>query len=152
MTDEKHHGERRQAWTIKALNWADYQHYKDRDPPWIKLHRQLLDKPEWRRLSGNAGKLLMDVWMLAAQHGGEVNLRLTDLGYRLRVKAPRLASGLLELRGAELLALSEPMLADASAAQANATQRRDRGETEAEAEAQKKTTKSAPVGAARLHA
>jgi hypothetical protein len=27
--------------TIK--NWSEFQHYKDRNPPWIKLHRALLD-------------------------------------------------------------------------------------------------------------
>lgn len=120
-------------------NWADFQHYSDRNPPWIKLHRELQDKPEWRRLSGAAAKLLIDVWILAAQpkKGGYVTLRLHDLAYRLRVPVPRLSSSLLELRDAELLALSDNMLAEC---QQVAPQRR--GETETEGETQRLTTKS----------
>ena len=28
-------------------NWSDFQHYKERNPPWIRLHRSLLDNFEW---------------------------------------------------------------------------------------------------------
>src|SRR5688572_16282838 len=124
------------------LNWREFQHYTKRDPPWIKLHqRKLLDKPEWRRLSGNAGKLLADLWMLAAgTKDGDVTLRLNDLAYRLRMPIPRLARGLVELTRAEFTELSKPMQSDASTAQANADTER---ETEAERETQETTTKSA---------
>lgn len=124
------------------LNWREFQHYTDRDPPWIKLHqRKLLDKPEWRRLSGAAGKLLVDLWMLAAgTKEGDVMLRLADLGYRFRSPLPRLARGLMELERAEFVALSNQMQSDASAAQSNADTER---ETEAEGETQKTTTNTA---------
>lgn len=141
MTDEKRNGDRRQAWTARVPNWGDFQHYSDRNPPWIKLHRELQDKPEWRRLSGSAAKLLIDVWILAAQpkKGGYVTLRLNDLAYRLRVPVPRLSLSLLELRDAELLALSDNMLAEC---QQVAPQRRGETEAEREGETQKTTTKS----------
>ena len=31
--------------TIK--NWHKFQHYKDRNPPWIKLHYEILTRPDW---------------------------------------------------------------------------------------------------------
>lgn len=31
----------------KIKNWPDYQHYKDRCPPWIKLHHSLLTSELW---------------------------------------------------------------------------------------------------------
>lgn len=31
----------------RIKNWTDYQHYKDRCPPWIKLHNSLLTSEVW---------------------------------------------------------------------------------------------------------
>ena len=28
---------------MRIKNWAQFQHFKDRSPPWIKLHREFLD-------------------------------------------------------------------------------------------------------------
>lgn len=132
MTDEKRNGDRRQAWTIRVPKWKEFQHYSDREPPWIKLYRSLQDKPEWRRLSGWGGKLLMDVWMLAAQpkKGGFVTLRLFDLAYRLRMPAPRTAKALMELHDADLLALSDGMLAECGQCATPETERETEGETQ----------------------
>ncbi len=32
---------------LEIRNWAKYQHYKDRRPPWVKLHGEILDDYEW---------------------------------------------------------------------------------------------------------
>jgi hypothetical protein len=32
--------------TIRIKNWAQFQHFKDRKPPWVKLYRDLLDDME----------------------------------------------------------------------------------------------------------
>ena len=29
------------------MNWDKFQHYKDRDPVWIKLHPELLDNDDY---------------------------------------------------------------------------------------------------------
>ena len=39
-------------------SWQDYQHYKDRDPPWIKLHFSLLTSQTWVMLA-DASRLFM---------------------------------------------------------------------------------------------
>lgn len=73
------------TWTVRVLKWNEFQHYKTRNPPWIKLHRRLLDKREWRLLSAPAAKLLVDLWILAAENEGEIRLSLGDLAWRLRL-------------------------------------------------------------------
>ena len=53
--------------TIRIRNWERFQHFKDRDPIWIKLYRELRHKKQWRVLPGDAAKLLVDLWMLASE-------------------------------------------------------------------------------------
>lgn len=53
-------------------NWSSFQHYKDRHPPWIKLHRALLDDYEFSLLPDATKAHLMMIWLLASQHDGRV--------------------------------------------------------------------------------
>lgn len=53
---------------IEVVGWADFQHYKDRDPPWIKLHRKLLDNYGWACLQDASKAHLVGIWLLAARH------------------------------------------------------------------------------------
>ena len=69
---------------IKIKNWQRFQHYTNRKPSWIKLYRDLLDDPEWAALDGNTAKILVMLWLLAAE--GE-NGGLPDnetIAFRLR--------------------------------------------------------------------
>ncbi len=50
---------------LKVRNWEQFQHYKDRNPPWIKLHFALLASEDWVTLD-DASKLLAVVCMLIA--------------------------------------------------------------------------------------
>jgi hypothetical protein len=51
---------------IRVLNWEDYQHYKDRSAPWIKLHRDILTSHFWV-IGDDDSKLLALCLMLLAQ-------------------------------------------------------------------------------------
>jgi len=54
----------------KVKNWGDFQHYKDRNPPWIKLHKTLLDDMDYFGLSvANRGRLIL-LWLLASENFG----------------------------------------------------------------------------------
>ena len=53
-------------------NWGEFQHYKDRNPPWIKLHRALLDDYEFARLPDASKAHLMLIWLLASQSNGRI--------------------------------------------------------------------------------
>lgn len=49
----------------RIKNWEKYQHYKDRSPPWIKLHRDLLTSETWVSLD-NDGRVLAIACMMIA--------------------------------------------------------------------------------------
>jgi hypothetical protein len=71
---------------FRIRNWSEFQHYGDkRMPPWIKLHRMLLNNREWHALSGDASKLLVECWLVASEtNDGAIPLTLPDLAWRLR--------------------------------------------------------------------
>jgi hypothetical protein len=66
---------RRQDKWIVPHNWQKFQHYKDRRPPWIKLHTDLFDHPAWQRLSLADKGLLECIWLLYAKFDGELTVR-----------------------------------------------------------------------------
>lgn len=57
---------------LAVKNWAEFQHYKDRNPPWIKLHRALLDDYEFARLQDASKAHLMLIWLFASQADGRI--------------------------------------------------------------------------------
>lgn len=69
---------------LKVKNWEKYQHYKDRCPPWIKLHVSTLNDRKFCALSQASRGLLMQLWVLASENEGCVVSDLTELQFRLR--------------------------------------------------------------------
>lgn len=57
---------------LRIKNWEAFQHYKDRNPPWIKLHRSLLDDYEFSALEDVAKGQLMLIWLFASQNEGKI--------------------------------------------------------------------------------
>jgi hypothetical protein len=57
---------------LRVKNWTEFQHYKDRNPPWIKLHRTLLDDYEFSCLQDASKAHLMLIWLFASQKDGLV--------------------------------------------------------------------------------
>src|SRR5438477_1398423 len=63
---------------FRIANWKRFQHYRERNPPWIKLHRELLISRAW--ISGDdASRTLMVALMLIAADTD--NLIPADRGY-----------------------------------------------------------------------
>ena len=60
--------------TFSVKNWDEFQHYKDRNPPWIKLHNHLLDDYEFEMLGDAAKGHLLCIWMLASRTKNEMPL------------------------------------------------------------------------------
>lgn len=115
---------------FKVKNWEQFQHYKDRNPPWIKLHFALLASEDWVTLD-DASKLLAVVCMLIASRNNglipnnpDYLKRVAYLDRRPKLK-PLLDCGFLEIPQAD----ASTVLAPASAPQADA-----RPETETETE------------------
>lgn len=79
--------------TLRVKNWERFQHYKHRTPPWLKLHRGLLDDLEWYSLPPAAAKMLVSLWLIASEHDGE----LPDpraLAFRLRLPSKEVETAL----------------------------------------------------------
>ena len=66
-------------------NWAKFQHYKDRCPPWIKLERTILDDYDFACLPLASKALAPLLWLLASEStDGEVRIDPEWLSFRLR--------------------------------------------------------------------
>jgi len=52
---------------IRVKNWDKFQQYKDRNPKWIKVYRDLLDDYEFEKLSDTTQGHLIKIWLLAAK-------------------------------------------------------------------------------------
>src|SRR5262245_40720140 len=58
--------------SLRVKNWGRYQHYKQRNPPWIKLHRSLLLDPGFHKLDDKEKAFLVLSWVLASQCDGVI--------------------------------------------------------------------------------
>ncbi len=57
---------------LNVVNWEKYQHYKDRNPPWIKLHQSLLDNYDFQCLQDASKLHLILIWVLASRHNNRI--------------------------------------------------------------------------------
>lgn len=70
---------------IRVKNWRQFQHYKDRDPKWIKLYRSWLDDAEFHRLPVASRALAPMLWLLASNSlAGIIDLSIKDIAWKLR--------------------------------------------------------------------
>ncbi len=53
-------------------NWERFQHYRDRNPPWIKLHTELLDNYDFSQLSDASKLLALCITVLAARSDNKI--------------------------------------------------------------------------------
>lgn len=54
--------------TLSVKNWSEFQHYKDRSPAWIKLHKRMLDDRDFQRLPVASRALAPMLWLLASEY------------------------------------------------------------------------------------
>lgn len=85
---------------IKPRNWGDFQHYKDRDPPWIKLHKKLLDDYEFHCMPDASRALAPCLWLLASEEkDGVIDADYSRLAFRLRRTPEEIEAALSPLIG-----------------------------------------------------
>jgi hypothetical protein len=61
--------------TLSICAWDNFQHYKDRDPPWIKLYRDLLTSESWVLGTDNSRLLQVASLLLAARYKNEIPMQ-----------------------------------------------------------------------------
>ena len=77
---------------MRIKNFAKFQHFKDRRPPWVKLYRDILDDPDWHELDGESAKTLVMLWLIASEDENQDG-NLPDakkLSFRLRITQKQL--------------------------------------------------------------
>lgn len=73
---------------LRIKNWAEFQHYKDRNPPWIKLHRALLDDYDFAALPDATKAHLVLMWLFASQNDGKIPEDAKFLHRKLGLEKP----------------------------------------------------------------
>ncbi len=71
---------------MRIKNWGRFQHYSDRNPTWIKLHREILNDMEMHKLPGDVFKTLIGLWLVASETAKDGRLPASEvLEFRLRI-------------------------------------------------------------------
>ena len=83
---------------LQPKNWAVFQHYKDRCPPWIKLHRDLLNDRAYMRLPIASKAIAPMLWLLASESkDGVFDGSLDELVFRLHITPKEYQDGVKPL-------------------------------------------------------
>lgn len=83
---------------FRVRNWTKFQHYKERRPPWIKLHRDLLDDFAFASLPLASKALAPCIWLLASESvDGSFTDSIPELAFRFRMKDSEVKTGLSPL-------------------------------------------------------
>jgi hypothetical protein len=89
---------------LQVKNWEQFQHYKDRAPPWIKLHKTLLDDREFHRLPDASRALAPCIWLLASESkDGSIAHDPETIAFRLRRSVKEIESAIRPLVSAGFL-------------------------------------------------
>jgi hypothetical protein len=126
---------------LEVKNWERFQHYKDRRPPWIKLHAEVQDDYEFSHLPDASKAHLMGIWILASKLQNKVPADPQWIARRIGATEPvdleqLFDAGFLQrLRRASDLPQTSPKSAVPEA------------EAEAQVQTEEKTEKTAPRAA-----
>lgn len=97
---------------LTPKNWSSFQHYKQRTPPWIKLHRTLLDDYEFIMLPVASRALAPLLWLLASEyHNGIIDGPPEKIAFRVHMSVGELQEALKPLIDAGFFTLASGMLA-----------------------------------------
>jgi hypothetical protein len=128
---------------LQPKNWAIFQHYKDRCPPWIKLHRDLLNDRAFMRLPIASKAIAPMLWLLASESkDGVFDGSLDELVFRLHITPKEYQDGVKPLIDNDFFILVSGVLAERK--QVAIPETETETETEGEREAEKKATSVAP--------
>lgn len=93
---------------LTAKNWDQFQHYKNRQPPWIKLHRNVINSFSWTRLQTASKALAPCLWMLASESmDGTIIAEVKELAWRFGMTETEVSDGIDGLVKADFFALTD---------------------------------------------
>jgi hypothetical protein len=127
---------------LQPKNWAVFQHYKDRCPPWIKLHRDLLNDRVFMCLPLASKALAPLLWLLASESkDGTFDGSLDELVFRLHITPKDYQDGVKPLIDKGFFVIASGVLAECYQV---AIPERE-GETEKETKTETKKEKKSAV-------
>ena len=96
--------------TLTPKNWKEFQHYSDRKPAWVKLHKTLLDDFKFARLPVASRALAPMLWLLASEYSdGEITASMDEISFRLHMTGDDLKESLKPLIDCGFFIASEPL-------------------------------------------
>ena len=131
---------------LKIKNWSKFQHFKNRCPPWIKLHREILDRRDINVISDRSFRVLINLWLLASEDKGKSGNvpNVQDIAFRTRLPEKYIIEAIQEL--------GEFIEYDSEDIDINAiSERYQLGPPEGEGETEKKVPCTKPNGSLRAH-
>ena len=127
---------------LQPKNWAVFQHYKDRCPPWIKLHRDLLNDRAYMRLPIASKAIAPMLWLLASESkDGVFDGSLDELVFRLHITPKEYQDGVKPLIDNDFFNVVSGVIAECKQVAIPETE----GETETKTE-KKATSVATPIG------
>ena len=121
---------------LQPKNWAVFQHYKDRCPPWIKLHRDLLNDRVFMRLPIASKALAPLLWLLASESkDGIFDGSLDELVFRLHISELEYQQGVKPLIDNNFFIIASGVLAECKQVAIPETEREKEAETKKEKKA-----------------
>ena len=119
---------------LQPKNWAVFQHYKDRCPPWIKLHRDLLNDRAYMSLPVASKAIAPLLWLLASESKDGVFDGSTDeLVFRLHMTQKEVKDGVKPLIDKGFFTVASGVLADSKQDAIPETERETEKEGETDA-------------------
>lgn len=98
---------------LQPKNWAVFQHYKDRCPPWIKLHRDLLNNRAYMSLPIASKAIAPMLWLLASESkDGVFDGSLDELVFRLHISEKEYQDGVKPLIDKDFFVIVSGVLAE----------------------------------------
>jgi hypothetical protein len=95
---------------LTPKNWKSFQHYKERTPSWIKLHKGLMTDFEFVRLPVASRALAPMLWLLASEYeGGSIDASLEKIAFRMHMSVSDLRDALSPLIDAGFFDASEAL-------------------------------------------
>lgn len=127
-------------------DWGRFQHYSKRNPPWIKLHFDLLDNPDFQRLPIASRALAPMLWLMASKYeDAKIPYVVGDIAFRIRQPESFIEEALkplIEKNFFQVLQDASNMLANGQQCATPETEKE--GETKADTESKTKTDFGGP--------
>lgn len=71
---------------LEIVGWEQFQHYRDREPSWIKNYTRLLSSDKYLSLSGHRRAVLHGLWLAYASSNRQLIVETSSLSARLNLR------------------------------------------------------------------